>query len=159
MVTFDINGVDFEVARNFEREFFERHNVLRGYLGAMGFDGLFSGNFYVRVSEYMPPASRALLPAWMGQRGQMKFAALRVKQGRAAILHELVHVYEPNQVRFLAEGFAVYLEESIGNINVFPTLGSSIQARLRSASSLALASVRFHVFDKVSVGGGTSLGK
>src|SRR5437763_17168244 len=129
MVTFDINGVDFEVARNFEREFFERHNVLRGYLGAMGFDDLFSGNFYVRASEYMPHASRALLPAWMGQRGQMKFAPSRVKEGRAAILHELVHVYEPKQARFLAEGIPVYPEESSGNINVLTTLSSSIQAR------------------------------
>jgi hypothetical protein len=158
MVTFEIRDVSDEVARNFEREFFMRQNVLETHLASMSFGDLFSGDIHVTIFEYMPPASQALLPAWRGCRGQMKFAALRVRQGRAAILHELVHVYEPNQVRFLAEGFAVYLEETIGNIDVYPTFGAAIEARLKSTHSSALASVKLDVFERVSVGRGLSLG-
>jgi hypothetical protein len=124
----------------------------------MSFGELFSGDIHVAISEYTPPASQALLPAWRGHRGQMKFAALRVRQGHAAILHELAHVYEPNQARFLAEGFAVYLEEKIGNIEAYPTYGMAIEERLRSAGSSALASVQLDIFDGVSVGKGVPLG-
>jgi hypothetical protein len=158
MVIFNIRDVSDEVGRNFEREFLVRQSILEAYLTSMSFVDLFSGDVHVTISEYTPPASQALLPAWRGCRGKMKFAALRVRQGRAAILHELVHVYEPNQVRFLAEGFAVYLEEKIGNIDVYPTFGTAIDARLKSAHSSTLASVKLNVFDHVSVGMGSSLG-
>jgi hypothetical protein len=158
MVTFDIRDVSDDVAGNFEREFLARQNALRVYLTSRSPVDLFSGDIHVTVCEYAPPASQALLPAWRGHRGQMKFAALRVRQGRAAILHELVHVYEPNQVRFLAEGFAVYLEEKIGNIDVYPTFGSSIEERLNSTHSSELPSLKLDIFDGVSVGGGLSLG-
>ncbi len=40
----------------------------------------------------------------------MEFPAWRVNAGKAAILHELAHVFFPNGNRFLAEGLAVYLQ-------------------------------------------------
>src|SRR3954463_5650135 len=99
MVMFDIQDVSDDTAWNFEREFLVRQDILKSHLTSMSFGELFSGDIHVAISEYTPPASQALLPAWRGHRGQMKFAALRVRQGRAAILHELAHVYEPNQAR------------------------------------------------------------
>src|SRR5215203_6026046 len=48
--------------------------------------------------------SRSLVPAWSDQRGYMEFPAWRVVAGKAAITHELVHVYFPNGNRLLAEG-------------------------------------------------------
>jgi len=158
MVIFDIRDVSDDVAENFEREFLVRQKTLRAYLTSRSLVELFSGEIHVTVCECVSPASMALLPAWRGHRGQMKFAASRVRQGRAAILHELVHVYEPNQVRFLAEGFAVYLEEKFGNIDVYPTFGSAIEERLNGTHSLALAYLKLNVFDGVSVGRGMPLG-
>lgn len=158
MVTFDIRDVTDEVAQKFESEFFLRKKTLETYLASSNFSQSFSGNIHVEVSEYTPPVSQALIPAWKGCRGRMKFAALRARQGNAAILHELAHVYAPNQVRFLAEGYAVYLEEKIGNINAYPTFGSSIEARLRDTSLSALGLVKLDDFDRVPVGTGVWLG-
>jgi hypothetical protein len=89
----------------------------------------------------------------------MTFASLRVRQGRAAIVHELSHVYAPNQARFLAEGLAVYLEETIGNLEAYPTCGISVENRLRDAGRPALQSINLATFDRVSVGNGRSLGE
>src|SRR5262245_26238075 len=46
--------------------------------------------------------SRALVPAWEGSRGRMEFPLWRVSTGKAAIAHELTHVFFPNGNRFLA---------------------------------------------------------
>jgi len=158
MVTFDLRDVTDEVAKNFESEFFLRKKTLEDYLESTNFVALFTADIHVEVLEYTPPTSEALLPAWRGRRGWMKFAALRARQGRAAILHELTHVYAPNQVRFLAEGYAVYLEEKLGNIHAYPTLGTPIEERLGCANRSASQLVKLDVFDRVSIGMGLSLG-
>jgi hypothetical protein len=66
-------------------------------------------DFQVSVSQAYDKA-RALVPAWLGQRGWMEFPAHRVVTGDATIAHELVHVLFPNANRMLAEGLAVYLQ-------------------------------------------------
>jgi hypothetical protein len=107
----------------------------------------------VKAFAYVPPASEALLPAWEGNRGHMKFAASRLKDGKAAILHELAHVHAPNQVRFLSEGYSTYLEEMIGNIGAYPTLGRLMAEQMKVLHKLyprALEAVKLETFDRVS---------
>lgn len=84
-------------------------------------------DFHVFVSEAYP-ISRALVPAWLGQRGRMEFPAHRVVAGEAAIAHELVHVLLPNGNRMLAEGLATYLQYKIfPKMLVFPNFGRSFE--------------------------------
>lgn len=70
----------------------------------------------------------------------MEFPADRVEQGRAAVIHEIVHVYAPNQNRFLAEGLAVYLHHMLGGNPAYPNFGTDLhqQAR-RFAGAVSLA--------------------
>jgi hypothetical protein len=77
-------------------------------------------DFHVFVSDSYD-LSRALVPAWRGQRGWMEFPAHRVVGGEATIAHELVHVLFPNGNRMLAEGLAVYLQNKLfPRLPVFP---------------------------------------
>jgi hypothetical protein len=71
--------------------------------------------------------SKSLVPAWSGRRGYMEFPTWRVASRKAAIMHELVHVFFPNGNRFLAEGFAVHLQDSIGGNPAFPNFGKPLQ--------------------------------
>ncbi len=73
--------------------------------------------------------SRALLPAWEGRHGRMEFPTWRVAAGKAAITHELVHVYYPNGNRFLAEGLAIYVQALIGGNPAFPNFGRPLHAQ------------------------------
>lgn len=70
--------------------------------------------------------SKSLVPAWSGRPGYMEFPTWRVASRRAAIMHELVHVFYPNGNRFLAEGLAVHLQDSIGGNPAFPNFGEPL---------------------------------
>jgi hypothetical protein len=72
--------------------------------------------------------SRSLVPARSGNAGHMEFPAWRVSARKAAIAHELVHVFFPNGNRFLAEGLAVYLQSEIGGNPAFPNFGRPLHA-------------------------------
>ena len=63
------------------------------------------------------------MPAWYGHAGHMEFPAWRVIARKAAIAHELAHVFFPNGNRFLAEGLAVHLQAEIGGNPAFPNFG------------------------------------
>jgi hypothetical protein len=154
-VKFEIMDIDDQTAEKFKQEFFARKKTLEDYLASEKFTELFSDQIRVEVLNLVPPVSEGLLPAWEGQRGVIKYAAQRVREGKATTLHELVHVYAPNQVRFLAEGFSVYVEERLGNIEVYPTHGSAIEPQVKTA---ALASVQLDLFDRVSTKRGVPLG-
>jgi hypothetical protein len=67
--------------------------------------------------------SKSLVPAWSGRPGYMEFPTWRVAFRKAAIMHELVHVFFPSGNRFLAEGLAVHLQDSIGGNPAFPNFG------------------------------------
>jgi hypothetical protein len=87
-------------------------------------------DFHVFVSEAYP-RSKALVPAWLGQRGWMEFPAHRVVAGEAAIAHELVHVLFPNGNRMLAEGLAVYLQYKLfPKIPVYPNFGDRLETQV-----------------------------
>jgi hypothetical protein len=72
--------------------------------------------------------SKSLVPAWSGRPGHMEFPTWRVEARKSAIAHELVHVFYPNANRFLAEGFAVYLQDEIGGNPAFPNFGRPLHA-------------------------------
>lgn len=76
--------------------------------------------------------SRSLVPAWFGHPGRMEFPARRVAAGRAAIMHELVHVLFPNGNRLLAEGFAIALQAMLGGNPAFPNFGTPLHALART---------------------------
>lgn len=84
--------------------------------------------------------SKALLPAYRGNRGFMEMPLRGVQAGNGALLHELVHVYAPNDNRFLAEGLAVYLHQKMAGNRAFPNFGRPLdaeaRARLREIESL-----------------------
>jgi len=73
--------------------------------------------------------SKALLPAFRGNRGFMEMPLVRMRRGNGALLHEIVHIYAPHENRFLAEGLAVYLQQRMGGNRAFPNDGEPL-ARL-----------------------------
>jgi hypothetical protein len=50
----------------------------------------------------------------------------RVTRNNGALLHEIVHVYAPHENRFLAEGFAVYLQAKMGGNPSLPNEGQPL---------------------------------
>jgi hypothetical protein len=75
--------------------------------------------------------SKSLVPAWNGHRGRMEFPAWRVIARKAAIAHELAHVFFPNGNRFLAEGLAIHIQDRIGENPAFPNFGRPLHALVR----------------------------
>lgn len=84
--------------------------------------------------------SKALIPAHGGNRGFMEMPLRAVQNNNSALLHEIVHIYAPNDNRFLAEGLAVYLHQKLAANPAFPNFGKSLdaeaRARLREIDSL-----------------------
>jgi len=76
-------------------------------------------------SEYR--ISRALVPAYQGNRGFLEMPARRVGDGTSALLHEIVHIYAPHGNRFLAEGLAVYLHAKLAGNPAFPNHGEDLR--------------------------------
>jgi hypothetical protein len=72
--------------------------------------------------------SRALVPAYLGNRGFIEMPLRGVRNRDGALLHEIVHVYAPNENRFLAEGFAVYLHQKLAANPAFPNYGKPLHA-------------------------------
>jgi hypothetical protein len=75
--------------------------------------------------------SKSLVPAWSGHPGLMQFPTWRVGARKAAITHELVHVFLPNGNRLLAEGLAVYLQALINGNPAFPNFGRPLHDLVR----------------------------
>jgi hypothetical protein len=76
--------------------------------------------------------SRALVPAYRGNRGFMEMPLRGVRNKDGALLHEMVHIYAPNDNRFLAEGLAVYLHQELAGNPAFPNFGRSLDSEARS---------------------------
>jgi len=55
----------------------------------------------------------------------------RVRNNDGALLHEIVHIYAPNNNRFLAEGLAVYLPAKIGSNRAFPNFSDNLNVLAR----------------------------
>jgi hypothetical protein len=91
--------------------------------------------------------SRALVPSYLGNRGFMEMPLRRTQDNTGALLHEIVHIYAPNNNRFLAEGLAVYLHTTLAGNPAFPNFGEDLRhLAVRSLSGVksleALNSVR-----------------
>ena len=81
--------------------------------------------------------SRALVPAYLGNRGFMEMPLRRARDNSGALLHEIVHVYAPNPNRFLAEGLAVYLHTRLAGNAALPNWGEDLgRAAARSAGTI-----------------------
>ena len=81
--------------------------------------------------------SRALVPGYFGNRGFMEMPLRRVRDNSGAVLHEIVHIYAPNNNRFLAEGLAVYLHAKLGGNPAFPNFGEDLhRLAVRSLSGV-----------------------
>jgi hypothetical protein len=76
--------------------------------------------------------SRALTT---GVRGFVEMPLGVVRAQRSALLHEIVHVYAPNTSRFLAEGLAVYLQDTLGGNPAFPNFGKDLRLLTRDRLS------------------------
>jgi hypothetical protein len=75
--------------------------------------------------------SKALIPSYHGNRGFMEMPLRGVRNNDGALLHEMVHIYAPNDNRFLAEGLAVYLHHKMAGNRAFPNFGKSLDAEAR----------------------------
>ena len=84
--------------------------------------------------------SKALIPAYHGNRGFIEMPLSRVRNHDGALLHEIVHVYAPSDNRFLAEGLAVYLHHKLAGNRAFPNFGRSLngEARLKLSQIASL---------------------
>jgi hypothetical protein len=76
--------------------------------------------------------SRALVPGHLGDRGFVEMPLSRARGNTGALLHEIVHVYAPNNNRFLAEGLAIYLHARLASNPAFPNFGQDLH-RLAAA--------------------------
>jgi hypothetical protein len=75
--------------------------------------------------------SKALIPGYRGNRGFMEMPLRGVRNNDGALLHEIVHIYAPNDNRFLAEGLAVYLHQKLAGNPAFPNYGRPLDADAR----------------------------
>jgi hypothetical protein len=82
--------------------------------------------------------SRSLVPGYFGNRGFMEMPLRGVRNNTGPLLHEIVHIYAPNNNRFLAEGFAVYLHTKLGGNPAFPNFGED----LRRSAARSLSEVK-----------------
>jgi hypothetical protein len=81
--------------------------------------------------------SRALVPGYFGKRGFVEMPLRGVRDNTGPLLHEIVHIYAPNNNRFLAEGLAVYLHAKLGGNPAFPNFGEDLRrSAVRSLSGV-----------------------
>jgi hypothetical protein len=137
--------------KTFEADFFSELAAVRSWAAKVHWQPCAVAGLRVFVSDRYE-ISRSLVPAWYGQSGHMEFPARRVLERRAAIAHELVHVFFPNGNRWLAEGLAVYLQAEVGGNPAFPNFGRPLhelaRERLREiVPELALGDV--HSLDRI----------
>lgn len=124
-VSYSFAGTTVQADKKFKRDFCLALIRVRGWWGPS-----FPGPFMVNTLESSGP-SMALIPTWRGERGTMLFRFRPVERGTAAIIHELVHVYAPNANRFLAEGFAVYAQETLNGHAAYPNFGQDLHQAAR----------------------------
>jgi hypothetical protein len=96
----------------------------------------YDGKFTIAIEDTRGP-SMALVPAWRGARGEMLFRANMVRLERAAIQHEVIHVFAPNANRFLAEGLAVYAHEHLGGNKAYPNNGVDLHHAAKALEARA----------------------
>jgi hypothetical protein len=116
--------------QRFIADFEDAANSLHAWSLRQGWGATAPRNLRVLVSSEFR-ISRALVPAWEGRSGTIEFPARRVVAGRAAIVHELAHVFFPSGNRLLAEGLAIYLQALLGRNPAFPNFSQPLHAAAR----------------------------
>ena len=91
----------------------------------------YTGDLRVEVNRSNRIAM-AMVPAWRGNWGTVLMPRYRVVRGSDPTMHEIVHVYAPNQNRFLAEGVATYAHFLLGGNPAFPTFGDDLGERAKA---------------------------
>ena len=118
------------IGTEFQIDFCRELTRLKKWAADRHWPGLPTPEFHVVVSDRYR-ISKSLVPAWSGRTGHMEFPTWRVIARKAAIAHELVHVFFPNGNRLLAEGLAVYLQAEIGSNPAFPNFGRPLHELVR----------------------------
>jgi len=73
------------------------------------------------LKNHGEPISKTLVPAWLGFRGEMWMANIRIADGHLPMTHEMTHAFAPNGARMLAEGLAVYTQAKFdSDTSAFP---------------------------------------
>jgi hypothetical protein len=119
-----------------DRDEFERELRLSISRACAWWGDSHDGPFAITIEDSRGP-SMTLVPAWRGERGKMLFRAATVRLGRAAIQHEVVHVFAPNANRFLAEGLAVYAHEHLGGNKAYPNNGADLHKAAKPLAARA----------------------
>lgn len=70
-------------------------------------------------------------PGHYGNRGFVEMPLRVVRSNDGALLHEIVHIYAPNDNRFLAEGLAVYVHQKLADNRAFPNFGKPLDTEAR----------------------------
>ena len=96
-VSFDISDVSFDADGIFQQDFCAGIQTVEGWWGKT-----YAGSFHVTASNSIK-VSMALIPSWRVWRGRMIFSGVTVRLGRPLILHELTHLYAPNQNLLIPE--------------------------------------------------------
>ena len=78
--------------------------------------------------------SRSLVPGHFDDRGFMEMPLRRVRDNTGALLHEIVHIYAPNDNRFLAEDWRCTFMPNGRGILRSPTLGTLSMLKPASVS-------------------------
>jgi hypothetical protein len=118
-------SVSFAQQKILRADFFRELASIKKWSVQAGWRRDIPATLRIRVSaDYK--ISKSLVPAWSGRAGHMEFPAWRVIARKAAIAHELTHVFFPSGNRFLAEGLAVYLQAEIGGNPAFPNFGKPL---------------------------------
>ena len=125
---FSYPSVSSDVRRVFRDEFCATVAQVESWLAGHGWPP-FAPRFRVFVSNNYD-TSQSLIPAALNRRGRMEFPAFHVATGEAPLVHELMHVYQPNGNRMLAEGLAVYAQHELGK-PAYPNYGADLDDMVR----------------------------
>jgi hypothetical protein len=93
------------------------------------------GDFLTEVAADFtePEANLFDVELWRGTIANVVYSRLR----NPSVQHEIVHIYAPNNNRFLAEGLAVYLHTKLGGNPAFPNFGEDLRrSAVRSVSGV-----------------------
>jgi hypothetical protein len=150
----DIEGLTATQQQVFETDFARDLAQLAEWTAEYGWAPMLTPKLRAFVSRKYR-ISRSLVPAWHGRAGHMEFPVWRVATRKAAIAHELAHVFFPNANRFLAEGLAVYLQSEIGGNPAFPNFDRPLHDLAREsmlAMTPRLVSDELQNFDHIALG-------
>jgi hypothetical protein len=114
----------------FRADVLRERSIVRAWFEQRHWPRIAPIDLHVHVSRRFR-ISRSLVPAWNDRRGHMEFPTSRAVDRKAALAHELTHVFCPNGNRFLAEGLAVYVQAEIGSNPAFPNFGEPLHALVR----------------------------